>query len=195
MLSYPLLWPRKLESWMPLVSSQTLKRGEGLVPSVSYQILWLRHRTAQYWTQGLRSSQSPLSWTLWMETEEMLFYPVRALNNYLRLILARDKRRKCFATGSQELSWHFVCTPKWHFMTSLAKNILGFSPFWVSKSKTRFQHGTKMKWTIGFLFRPVREEHQQQQRSPGSSVAKWVVLKLEKSSKVPHIHKFVSFEI
>ena len=116
------------------------------------------------------------------------------MSNY-RHILARHKRRKCLATGSQELSWLSVCTTKWHFMASLAKNILGFSPFWALKSKTRFPQGTKMKRTIGFLFRPIREEHQQQQRSPGSSAARWVVLKLEKPSKIPHIHKFVSFEI
>ena len=112
----------------------------------------------------------------------------------IRHILARHKRRKCLATGSKELSWLTVRAPKWHFMTSLAKNMLGFSPFWASKSKTRFQQATKMKQIIGFLFWPIREEHQQHQRSPGSSVARWVILKLEKPSKIP-IYKFVSSEI
>ena len=103
-----------------------------------------------------------------------------------RCILARDKRRKCLATGSEELSWFSVCAPKWHFKTSLAKNMLGFSPFWASKSKTHSQQATKIKQIIGFLFRPIREEHQQQS-SPGSGVARWVGLKLEKPSKIPHI--------
>ena len=111
-----------------------------------------------------------------------------------RRILARDKQRKCLATGSEELSWLSVCALKWHFMTSLAKNMLVFSPFWALKCKTRFQHATKMKRIIGFIFRPIREEHQQQQSSPGSSVVRWVVLKLEKPSKIP-IYKFISFEI
>ena len=55
-------------------------------------------------------------------------------------------------------------------------------------NKRRFQLATKMKQRIGFLFRPIREEHQQQQRSLGSNVARWVVLKLEKTLKVsPYI--------
>ena len=48
-------------------------------------------------------------------------------------------------------------------MTSLAKNIFGFSHFCASKSKIPFQQGQKMKPTIGFFFRPIREEHHQTQ--------------------------------
>ena len=45
---------------------------------------------------------------------------------YERRILARHKRKKCLTTGREELSWLSVCAPKWHFMTSLAKNMLGY---------------------------------------------------------------------
>ena len=111
---------------------------------------------------------------------------------FLRRILARHKQRKYLATGIKELSWLSVCASKWHFMTSLAKNMLGFSPSWASKSKTRFQQATKMKRIIGILFWPIREKHQQQQRSSGiSSAARWVTLKLEKPSKIPHIYMYL----
>ena len=70
-----------------------------------------------------------------------------------------DKRRKCLATGSEELSSLSVCAPKWRFMTSLAKNILRFSPFWALKSKPPSQLATKGSEKLASFFQPIREEH------------------------------------
>ena len=45
----------------------------------------------------------------------------------IRRLLARHKPSTFLATGSEELSWLSVCSPKWRLMTSEAKNMLDFS--------------------------------------------------------------------
>ena len=76
------------------------------------------------------TEESSIHLSIYLYVFRWAFCPIN-----IRRILARDKRRKCLATGSEELSWLSVCVPKWCFMTSLAKNILRFSPFWAPKNK------------------------------------------------------------